>query len=71
MSFAPSPPIKIKRHGGAYSVQDGQGRTLAYVYFRNDPASASAAKVLTEPEAKEAAQMIARMMQHAASRGGG
>lgn len=70
MTFTPSGPIHLKRHAESYSVQDGQGRTLAYIYFRQDAAAASAAKVLTQPEAEDVAKMVARLMQHAASRGG-
>lgn len=49
-------PLKYQRTAGGYQVTDAADRIVAYIYARDDPATARAAHVLTWPEAEEHAK---------------
>jgi hypothetical protein len=42
-------------------MKDGSGQKLAYVYYEEEPARRSAAKMLTEDEARRIAANLAKL----------
>ena len=44
-----------------YVVRDADGQQLAYVYYSNDPERRTAAKLLTQDEARRIAANIAKL----------
>ena len=44
-----------------YVVRDAGGQQIAYVYYSNDPERRSAAKLLTQDEARRMAANIAKL----------
>lgn len=52
-------PWKITDTGGAFSIVDANGRSLAYVYYKRQPALRN--EYLTPEEARELAIAIARL----------
>jgi hypothetical protein len=44
-----------------YVVRDADGQQIAYVYYSNDPDRRSAAKLLTQDEARRIASNIAKL----------
>lgn len=55
-------PLKIHRKAESFQVVDSDGRSLAYVYFEDVPERRAMMKRLTEAEAREVAQRIARAL---------
>jgi hypothetical protein len=54
------PPYSIGESSACFIVRDGEKRTLAYVYFENEPGRRSSAKLLTHHEAFLIAVNIAK-----------
>ena len=54
-------PWTIEQIPGGFKVLDATGQALAYVYARDNEASAQAAKVLTMDEARRIAANIAKL----------
>jgi hypothetical protein len=44
-----------------YVIRDADGQQLAYIYYSNDPDRRSAAKLLTQDEARRIAANIAKL----------
>ena len=54
-------PWSAERTEGGYRVQDSQGRTLCYIYCRDDEKNAEIANVLTWDEGRRVAANIAKL----------
>jgi hypothetical protein len=57
------PPWIAEEHDACFIVRDHTGLNLAYVYFQNDPACRSAAKLLSRGEARRIAAKIAKLSE--------
>jgi hypothetical protein len=68
--FKPAMPIRLLRKEGCFVVKDGENRSLAYVYFRDDANTARILNALHEPDARAMAKVIARAMRGLALRRG-
>jgi hypothetical protein len=55
------PPWTVEKIPGGLVVQDANGQSLAYVYYRENDSDALVAKVLTEDEARRIAANIAKL----------
>lgn len=55
-------PWKITDTGSSFKIADANGRGLAHVYYRRDPALRS--EYLSVEDAKEMAKEIARLSRH-------
>ncbi|MGO9432247.1 hypothetical protein [Rhodoblastus sp.] len=55
-------PLGLRRSGKMFSIEDGAGRTVAWVDYEDDPSFRAQTRRFTEPEAREIAQMIARLL---------
>jgi hypothetical protein len=55
------PPFMLRRYESSIAIVDSAKRIVAYVYFRREPHTATAAGVLSPEEAEIMAQAIARM----------
>ena len=55
------PPWSVEKIPGGLKVCDANGKSLAYVYCRENPNDAHMAKVLTEEEARRIASNIAKL----------
>jgi hypothetical protein len=60
MRQLPAPWSAEKTEGG-YRVRDSLGRTLCYIYCRDDELNAEVAKVLTWEEGRRVAANIAKL----------
>jgi hypothetical protein len=56
-----SPPWSIEERPACYIVKDASDQALAYVYFEGEPGRRSAAKLLTQDEARRIAANIAKL----------
>lgn len=56
-------PVRLIRGGESFRVVDAHGRVLSYTYFEDEPGRAMRMGRLSEREAKEVAQEIARCFQ--------
>lgn len=54
-------PLSITEHDQSFGIKDRSGKTVCFVYFRRDAASANAAGVLEEPVARRFAEAILRL----------
>jgi hypothetical protein len=55
------PPWTIEKIAGGFKVLDANGKSLAYVYWRETKDAADIAKVLTLDEARRIASNIAKL----------
>jgi hypothetical protein len=55
------PPWSVEEQEACYVVRDRSGQALAYLYFEDEPARRSAAKLLSKDEARRIAVNIARL----------
>jgi hypothetical protein len=55
-------PLSIRRSDEAFAIEDGAGRPVSYVVFDDDPARRAQTRRFTQDEAREIAQMIARLL---------
>jgi hypothetical protein len=55
------PPWSVEEEAAYYVVRDHDGQQLAYVYFEEEPGRRSAAKLLTQDEARRIAVNIAKL----------
>jgi hypothetical protein len=55
------PPWTVEKIPGGFKVIDANGRSLAYVYSRENASDAHMARVLTEDEARRIASNIAKL----------
>ena len=56
-----SPPWTAEVTPHCFIVRDADGQQLAYVYYENEPGRRSAAKLLSEDEARRIAANIAKL----------
>jgi hypothetical protein len=55
------PPWSVDETAACFIVRDRDGQALAYVYFENEPARRSAAKLLSHDETRRIAANIAKL----------
>ena len=55
------PPWSAELQPNYYVIRDADGQQLAYIYYSNDPDRRSAAKLLTQDEARRIAANIAKL----------
>ncbi len=55
------PPWSVEELDACFVVRDSNGQQLAYVYFEGEPGRRSAAKLLSEDEARRIAANIAKL----------
>jgi hypothetical protein len=55
------PPWSVEEQDACFVVRDSNGQQLAYVYFEDEPGRRSAAKLLSEDEARRIAVNIAKL----------
>ncbi len=55
-------PLGLRRSERSYAIEDGAGRVVASVGFEDDPAFRAETRRYSEDEAREIAQMIARLL---------
>jgi len=62
--FAPSPfppPWTVEDHLACFIVKDSTGQALAHIYYEDEPGRRSAAKLLSQDEARRIAVNIAKL----------
>jgi hypothetical protein len=65
-SYARPPlPSALVRRSNCFIVRDANGQALSYVYYENEPGRRSAAKLLSEDEARRIAANIAKLPEFA------
>ena len=55
------PPWSVEDIDAAFVVKDSAGQKLAYVYYENEQGRRSAAKLLSQDEARRIASNIAKL----------
>jgi hypothetical protein len=55
------PPWSVEEQPACFVARDYNGQQLAYVYFEDEPGRRSAAKLLSEDEARRIAMNIAKL----------
>lgn len=58
-------PLRIRKSGESFAVEDAGGVALAFVYFEEDPGRRRLANRLSGADAKAVAQTIARALTEA------
>jgi hypothetical protein len=61
-----APPLRIRKSGESFAVEDANGVALAYVYFEEHPSRRGLVNRLSGADAKVVAQKIARALTEAA-----
>ncbi|WP_294537095.1 hypothetical protein [uncultured Rhodoblastus sp.] len=61
-------PLALRREEDSFAIEDGARRVVATVDFENDPALRAQWRLFAEPEAREIAQLIARLLTDVESR---
>jgi hypothetical protein len=64
-------PLKIHRLGESFAVVDAAGRAVSYVAYEIDAAKRQQTKRFSENEARELAQLIARLLTDVDERAAG
>jgi hypothetical protein len=59
-------PLRIRKSGESFAVEDANGVALAYVYFEEDPSRRGLVNRLSGADAKVVAQTIARALTESA-----
>jgi hypothetical protein len=57
----PSPWFVVEENAACFIVKDHEGKSLAYVYFENEPGRRSVAHLMTRDEARRIAANIAKL----------
>jgi hypothetical protein len=57
----PPPWSLVEENAACFIVRDHEGKSLAYVYFEDEPGRRSAAKLMTRDEARRIAANIAKL----------
>ena len=55
------PPWSIEERPACFIVSDANGQALAYVYYEEEPGRRTAAKLMTQDEARRIAVNIAKL----------
>jgi hypothetical protein len=55
-------PLKIRRSGEFFSVEDATGRSVSFIQFDDEPSRRAQTRRFSQDEAREIAQMIARLL---------
>jgi hypothetical protein len=55
------PPWSVEETGACYIVRDHDGQALAYVYYEEEPGRRSAAKLLSNDEARRITANIVKL----------
>jgi hypothetical protein len=55
------PPWSVEERQSCFTVKDGNGRTLAYVYFEEEPGRRAAENLMSHDEAGSLAVNIAKL----------
>ncbi|MGD9540635.1 hypothetical protein [Methylocystis sp.] len=55
-------PLRIRKSGESFAVEDANGIALAYVYFEDEPTRRALVNRLSGADAKVVAQTIARAL---------
>ncbi|MBM3578206.1 MAG: hypothetical protein FJX40_11215 [Alphaproteobacteria bacterium] len=61
-------PLRIKKSGESFIVEDAHGKPLAYVYFEDEPTRRALVNRFSSANAKAIAQTIARSLTAEAER---
>ena len=57
------PPWSLDERPACFIVNDANGQALAYVYYEEEPGRRTAAKLMTQDEARRIAVNIAKLPQ--------
>jgi hypothetical protein len=55
-------PLKIRHSDESFAVEDAAGRSVSCVHFDDDPSRRAQTRRFSQDEAREIAQMIARLL---------
>jgi endo-1,4-beta-D-glucanase Y len=55
------PPWSVEERAASYIVKDATGFAVAYVYYEEEPGRRTAAKLMTQDEARRIAANIAKL----------
>lgn len=55
-------PLKIRRSDDSFSVEDATGRSVSFIQFDDEPSRRAQTRRFSQDEAREIAQMIARLL---------
>jgi hypothetical protein len=55
-------PLKIRRSDDSFSVEDATGRSVSFIHFDDEPSRRAQTRRFSQDEAREIAQMIARLL---------
>ncbi len=55
-------PLKIRGSSESFAIDDAAGRTVSYIYFEDEISRRTQMRRFSKDEAREIAQMIARLL---------